>query len=61
MKTEFYAGLGMYHKCVKTLEGVVLPFMPQGETVEIDEEIYRVRSYALIIKGDEVIAHIRLD
>lgn len=61
MKTEFYAGKGMYRELIKTLEGIIIPYVPQDESIEIDEFIYRVRSYSLLINGDEVKAIIRLD
>lgn len=61
MKTEFYAGLGMHNKLIKTLEGVIVPPLQQGDSVEIDDYSYRVRSYGILIEGNDLSVIIRLD
>jgi hypothetical protein len=60
IKTEFSAGMVVNHDIIKTVEGVLVPFMPQGESVNIDGSSYTVNSYGLIVIGNEIIAHVRL-
>lgn len=61
IETEFYVGMGMYKIWIKTLEGIILPFMPRGEAIVIDGEDYKVRTYTLIVGEDKVTAKFWLE
>jgi hypothetical protein len=60
LKTEFYEYEPGHNKLIKEVEGVLIPHLPRDASVEIDDYVYTVLNYALIIHGDEVTANVLL-
>jgi hypothetical protein len=48
------------HELIKEIDGVLFPFLPQGESVSVDGMSYQVRSCTIVVEGRWVIAHVRV-
>jgi len=60
-KTKIYEYNPGSSKLIKTIDGVLIPYMPKGGSIEVDDNSYMVKSYGIIVEGDTIIAVIDVE